>query len=101
MNTFHLQIVTPDGLMYDGQAQKIAVRAMEGDVCILSGHADYVTPAAAGQLSVTDENGNEKPAWCQGGLLSVKKGLVRLAADELEWQMQTKPDRFSLRQKEQ
>ncbi|MCC8160570.1 MAG: F0F1 ATP synthase subunit epsilon [Oscillospiraceae bacterium] len=95
MNTFHLQIVTPDGLMYDGQAQKIVVRTTEGDVCILSGHADYVTPAAAGQSRVTDENGTEKTAWCQGGLLSVKKGLTRLAADEFEWKMQTKPDRFS------
>lgn len=78
MNTFHLQIVTPDGLMYDGQARKIVVRT-----------ADYVTPAAAGQSRVTDENGAEKTAWCQDGLLSVKKGLVRLAADEFEWQGQT------------
>ncbi|MCD8180257.1 MAG: F0F1 ATP synthase subunit epsilon [Firmicutes bacterium] len=89
MNTFHLQIVTPDGLMYDGQARKIVVRTAEGDACILSGHADYVTPAAAGQSRVTDENGAEKTAWCQDGLLSVKKGLVRLAADEFEWQGQT------------
>ena len=44
MNTFHLQIVTPDGLMFDGDAEKLLVRTTEGDVGIMSGHCDYVTP---------------------------------------------------------
>ena len=30
MPTFHLQIVTPDGGFYDGQAEKLIVRAWEG-----------------------------------------------------------------------
>ena len=40
MNTFHLQIVTPDGLMFDGDAEKLLVRTTEGDVGIMSGHCD-------------------------------------------------------------
>ena len=34
MSTFHLQIVTPDGGFFDGEAEKLIVRAIDGDVCI-------------------------------------------------------------------
>ena len=53
MNTFHLQIVTPDGLMFDGDAEKLLVRTTEGDVGIMSGHCDYVTPVDTGMAKVT------------------------------------------------
>lgn len=85
MSTFHLQIVTPDGLMFDGQVKKVLVRTTEGDVGILSNHADYVTPLATGLARVTTENGDTKIAACSGGLLSVKKGITRIAADTFEW----------------
>ena len=74
MNTFHLQIVTPDGLMFDGDAEKLLVRTTEGDVGIMSGHCDYVTPVDTGVARVTT-----------GGLLNVKKGTVRLVASTFEW----------------
>ena len=38
MSTFHLQIVTPDGGFFDGEAEKLIVRAIDGDVCILARH---------------------------------------------------------------
>ena len=35
MRTFHLEIVTPDGLSYDGEAQSLLVHTTDGDVEIL------------------------------------------------------------------
>ena len=40
MATFHLQIVTPDRMVYDGQAERVIVRTLRGDVCILARHID-------------------------------------------------------------
>lgn len=85
MNTFKLQIVTPDGLMYDGEGRSISVRTTSGDIGILAGHADYVAPVAKGTARVTDENGDTKTTECNGGLVSVKNGIVRLVADEFKW----------------
>lgn len=42
MNGFRLQIVTPDGILYDGEAEAIRLRTTEGYVSIRPGHADYV-----------------------------------------------------------
>jgi F-type H+-transporting ATPase subunit epsilon len=85
MNTFHLQIVTPDGLIFDGQVGRIIVRTTEGDVGILSGHADYVTPLDTGMARIMMEDGKVKTAACSGGLLSVKGGITRLVGNTFEW----------------
>ena len=36
MNRFPLQIVTPDGLIYEGEAERLCCRTIEGDVAILA-----------------------------------------------------------------
>ena len=85
MADFHLQIVTPDRMVYDGQAEKIILRTVNGDVCILARHIDYAAPLGVGVAKVTDTQGNERIAACNGGLLSVDKGQVRVMATTFEW----------------
>lgn len=86
MATFHLQIVTPDRKAYDAQAERIILRTVTGDVCILSRHIDYVAPLGIGEARVTDENGNTRRAACAGGMLSVANNVVRVMATTFEWE---------------
>ena len=85
MATFHLQIVTPDRMAFDGQAQKIIVRTVNGDVCILPRHIDFAIPLAIGAARVTDADGNTRTAACNGGMLNVRGDEVRLIAVTFEW----------------
>ncbi len=85
MAAFHLQIVTPDRMVFDGLAEKIILRTVNGDVCILARHIDYAAPLGIGEARVTDENGNTRAAACNGGLLSVSGGNVRVLATTFEW----------------
>ena len=41
MTTFHLTVVTPDGCVFDGQAERVVCRAIDGDLAILAKHGDY------------------------------------------------------------
>ena len=84
MSEFRLQIVTPDGLMFDGEAQRIIVRTTEGDVGILPRHSDYAAPVSIGVARILTADG-ERKASCAGGLLSVSDGAVRLIASTFEW----------------
>ena len=84
MSTFHLQIVTPDGLCFDGQAEKLIVRTSTGNVCIMARHINYVTALGMGQASVTVD-GEVRRAACIGGMLSVHDGAVKLVASTFEW----------------
>ena len=84
MTPFTLKIVTPDGLIYDGQAEKLIVRTSGGDVCILARHLDYVAPLGMGMATV-EANGKRRNAACIGGMLSVKNGEVTLVPTTFEW----------------
>lgn len=93
MSTFHLQIVTPDGQAFDGQAQKLFCRTIAGDVGILPHHCDYLTALGMGEARVTMEDGTVRRAACIGGMLSVAKGEVRLVATTFEWAENIDADR--------
>jgi len=85
MATFHLQIVTPDRLVFDGQAERLVARTVGGDVCILAKHIDYAAPLGIGAAHIVDENGKERKAACSGGMLTVYGGEAVLMATTFEW----------------
>ena len=85
MNTFLLKIVTPDGLLFEGQAQKLIVRTITGDVAILARHINFVAPLGMGQAIVVDAEGKRRTAACMGGMLSVIDGQADLVATTFEW----------------
>ena len=84
MNTFALKIVTPDGLLYDGQAQELIVRTTTGDLGILAGHLNCVAPLGMGEATVWTEEGKRYGA-CIGGMVSVLNGQVKLVPTTFEW----------------
>ena len=82
--SFKLEIVTPDGLIYDNDASKVIVRTTEGDVGILERHSDYVAALSIGLARIFTAEG-ERRAACAGGMVSVSDGVVRIVASTFEW----------------
>ena len=85
MSSYHLQVVSMDGLDFDGEVQKLLLRTIDGDVEILARHTDYCTAIGMGTARVTMEDGTERKAACIGGMLSVMKGEVRVLPTTWEW----------------
>ena len=84
MTSFPLKIVTPDGLMFDGQAEELIVRTTTGDIAILARHINYVAPLGMGRAVVVT-GGERRTAACIGGMLSVVNGEVTLVPTTFEW----------------
>ena len=84
MSSFPLKIVTPDGLLFDGQAEKLIVRTTQGDIGILAHHINCVCPLGMGQ-AVVESEGSRRTAACIGGMLSVVDGEVTLVPTTFEW----------------
>ena len=84
MNSFSLKIVTPDGLVYDGQAEELVVRTTSGDMGILAGHIDCVAPLGMGLATVITD-GQKRYGACIGGMVSVLDGQVKLVPTTFEW----------------
>ncbi|WP_029324035.1 ATP synthase F1 subunit epsilon [Butyrivibrio sp. AE3004] len=85
MATYHLQVVSLDGLEYEGEVEKIMLRTIDGDVEILARHTNYCTGIGMGTAHVTLANGTERKAACIGGMLSVMEGEVRVLPTTWEW----------------
>ena len=98
MTPFHLKIVTPDGLIYDGEAEQVTVRTQEGDVSILARHINFVTPLGMGRAAIV-ANGQRRNAVCIGGMLSVVNGEVTLVPTTFEWADQIDVERAERAQK--
>ncbi len=84
MTPFPLKIVTPAGMVYDGEAEMLTVTTTGGQVGILARHIDYVAALGNGKASVT-ASGLHKTASCRGGMVSVKNGSVTLIPSEFAW----------------
>ena len=85
MKTFPLRIGTPDGLLFQGEVERIVVRSVTGDLAILAGHCNYCTALGMGEAHVVLEDGTTKEAACIGGMLTVIDGTCRVMATTWEW----------------
>ena len=85
MATYHLQVVSMDGMEYEGDVERIMLRTVDGDVAVLAGHTNYCTAIGMGTAHIYLEGGEEKRAACIGGMLSVMGGEVRVLPTTWEW----------------
>ena len=84
MKAFPLKIVTPYGVVYDGNAEEVVVRITTGDMGILAGHMACVAPLGMGRATVVID-GKKRYGACIGGMVSVANGAVKIVATTFEW----------------
>ncbi len=85
MAAFHLQVVSMDGPIFDGNVQKIMLRTIDGDIAILARHTNYCTAIGMGTAHILLEDDSERTAACIGGMLSVMDGECRVIPTTWEW----------------
>lgn len=84
MKEFHLEILTPDGLAFEGMVESLLVHAVDGDVEFLAGHVDYITTLGIGRarIKIADK---DRFASVSGGFVTVTAGEVKLIATTFEF----------------
>ena len=85
MSTFPLRIGTPDGLLFEGEAERVVCRRITGDLAILARHCNFCTALGMGEASVVMADGSRRTAACIGGMISVMNGSCSLLATTWEW----------------
>lgn len=83
-NTFHLQVVTPIGMMVDEPVESCIVRTTEGDLGILKGHANYMAAVDVGQVRVK-RDGNYRTAAASDGFVQITGEAVKVVVTTFEW----------------
>ena len=84
MKEFHLEIVTPDGLAFDGMVESLLVQTNIGCVEFLAGHIDYVTSLGIGRARIKQQ-GKDRNAAISGGFVTIANGEVKMVATTFEF----------------
>ena len=92
MKEFHLEILTPDGIEFNGMVQSLLVHAVDGDVEFLAGHVDYITTLGVGRARIKID-GKDRFAAVSGGFVTVTSGEVKLIATTFEFAEEIDIDR--------
>ena len=71
MKTFPLQITSLDGNLFAGDVVKLSLRGTEGEFAIMAGHIPFVTSVISAPIFIHLEDGEERHAHSEGGILTV------------------------------
>jgi F-type H+-transporting ATPase subunit epsilon len=85
MTPFKLEIITPDGFLYDGEAESVIVRTTVGDKGILARHEPYSAALGTGKVKVKAGGGNEYIAALSSGIVEVRPDKTVILAQSCEW----------------
>lgn len=93
MKTFPLRIATPDGLLFQGNVERVVARSITGDLAILADHCNFCTALGMGEACVVLEDGTRREAACIGGMLSMMNNTCHLLATTWEWKEEIDEER--------
>jgi F-type H+-transporting ATPase subunit epsilon len=83
MKTLKVNIVTPDGPVYDSEVEMVSTKAQSGELGILPGHIPMVAPLQIGAVRLK-KGGNTELVAVSGGFLEVRPEQVTILAQTAE-----------------
>ncbi len=79
--TIHVDIVSPEGQMFAGEATMVFAPGVEGELGIAPRHAPLLTTLTAGVVRVQTEGQDEQSFYVGGGALEIQPHKVSVLAD--------------------
>ncbi len=76
MNTFTLEVKTPEKRLFLDRAVRLTAMAVDGEIGIMAGHAALATELKAASLKIVLETGEVKQLETGAGFLIVNKNEV-------------------------
>lgn len=86
MSQMNVQIVTPDGLVYDHHASFVSVRTLDGEMGILPRHENMIAVLAVDEVKVKRIDDDTHVNWIavNGGIIEVVDNVITIVADSAE-----------------
>ena len=75
-----VSVISPERVLYEGEADSIVAPAFDGEVGILRGHAPMMTLLGQGELRLS-ASGGERRFAVAGGFLQVADDRVRVVTE--------------------
>jgi F-type H+-transporting ATPase subunit epsilon len=79
-----VELVSPERILYSGEASMVIARTAGGDIAFLSGHAPFLGALGIGAVRVQGTDGRELQVAVHGGFVEVKDDRVIILSDVAE-----------------
>ena len=83
MNTYMLEIVTPERKVFAQEVDMVSVKGVEGELGIMAGHIPLVTPLQIAPMKIKTK-GQEHWLAIHGGFIEVRSDKVVVLAESAE-----------------
>ena len=77
-----VSVISPEALLFEGEAQSVVAPAFDGSLGILTGHAPMVTLLGNGELRLEGASSGGKRFVVDGGFLQVEDDNVRVVTEK-------------------
>lgn len=84
MSALQVELVAADRKVWEGEAQSVSARSIEGDLGILPGHTPLLGVLIQGEVRVVTSGGGTESVTIDGGFLSVDQDRVVIVADRVD-----------------
>ena len=81
MSTIHVDVVSAEELIFEGEAKFVALPGENGELGILPRHTPLITRIRPGTVSIEREDGAVEHVFVAGGILEVQPDRVTVLAD--------------------
>lgn len=81
MSELHLNIVSPEKEIYNGEVESVTLPGTMGAFTILPQHAPIVSSLGSGKVIYVTRGGEEHSFDIQGGFIELSEGVVSACVD--------------------
>lgn len=82
--TLQVELVSPERILYSGEAEMVICRTANGDIAFLTGHAPFLGTLGNGPVRVKTMNGGEVTVNVNGGFVEISNDRVTILSDAAE-----------------
>ena len=83
--SFHLEIRTPEQLIYEGDVTSVHAPGVEGNFQILAGHIPFLTALEVGEIRIRESSDTPQLMTTSGGVFEVLRTGVTALVETAEW----------------
>ena len=81
MDTFQLELVSPEKLMFSGDVTDVLVPGTEGDFVVMAGHMPLMSALRPGVIDIGEADGTHTRLFVRGGFADVTNTSLTLLAE--------------------
>jgi F-type H+-transporting ATPase subunit epsilon len=82
--SLQVELVSPERILWSGEADMVVARTTDGDIAFLTGHAPFIGALGIGAVTIEEPGGKQTKIAVHGGFVEVSNNKVTILSDVAE-----------------